>query len=253
MCSKYFLWSILVLTSILSSCSCLTPKSDDALSKQVNFSERIILASLGNKTQAGAFSEKDKPVSESSCIFDAGDHPSMDLSYAKFKATLKEGADKSAPLTEAQIMEAFNLLKTGQVKSDTQKTILELLIRIPGFPGQLLTDIPNMFRNPLDFPHLPGVHTAGETAKIFIKPDNRTFRLAILAYARMNGVNITEQNLDDLYNYLVTGREAEFDKLVEGGLGTLKDQYGATDIEKAAQKLHAIGQTCMSKANSSVS
>lgn len=245
MFNRYYLLSIF----ILASCSFSTIKSDDILSKRINFSEQIILASLDNKTKSGTFSEKDKQSIEYSCIFDRGDHNSMDLSYDKFKTKIKEGANKSAPLTEEQMKEAFNLLKTGQMKSDAKKTTLELLREILSFSNQILTDIPNMFRNPLDFPKLPGINTAGRTAKIFINPDNRTFRLAILAYARMNGVNVEEKNLDDLYHYLATGRESDFDKLVEGGLNTMKDQYGLTDIEEAAQKLHSIGQTCMSKAN----
>jgi hypothetical protein len=60
------------------------------------------------------------------------------------------------------------------------------------------TEMLSIFRNPLDFPKLLGIKTAGETAKIFIKPDSKTFRLAILAHARTHGVNIKEKNLDDL-------------------------------------------------------
>ncbi|MDO9241139.1 MAG: hypothetical protein Q7U30_14080 [Methylicorpusculum sp.] len=107
--------------------------------------------------------------------------------------------------------------------------------------------MPNIFRNPLDFPSQSGIKTAGNTAKIFFSPDNRTFRLAILAYARMNGVNIEEENIDDLYRYLESGHESDFDQLVEGGPDVMKDQYGLNNIEQVAQKFHSSGQACMSK------
>ena len=250
MVNKPYALPLLFLTFILISCSNPILKSEYFFSNNVNFSERIILAALDNKTKASGFSEKDRLSTfvKPSCVFDGASHDSMDISYNKFKAKLKGGVNKSTPLTDKQMEDAFELLKTGQVKGDIKQTILALLRGVIDFPGQELTDIPNIFGYPSDLSKFPGVNTAGKTAKIFIKPDNRTFRLAILAYARMNGVNIEEKNLDDLYSYLEKGRESDFNKLVEGGLISMKNQYGLTDIETAAQKFHSIGQACMGKA-----
>jgi hypothetical protein len=247
--SKYEWLSILMLalTFVLSSCSSMSTKSADTLSSKINLSEQIILASLSKKLNSGDVLEADAVDIQASCLLKAENSDSMDLSYDNFKVKLKEGASTSIPLTEEQMKEAFNLLKTGQVKSDVKRTLIQLLKELHSAPDQVLSDLPNIFRNPLDFPDQPGINTAGNTAKIFISPDNRTFRLAILAYARINGVNIEEENIDDLYRYLDSGHESDFNKLVEGGLNVMKDQYGLTDIEQVAQKFHSAGQACVSE------
>lgn len=205
----------------------------------LNFSEEIILAALGNKSKSNVSLETVKLSGPPSSIATSKGNALRDLSYDEFRDKLKEGVDKSAPLTEEQMKEAFNLLKTGQVKTDIKHTILKLMTEIRELPSHLSTqtEIPNIFRNPLDFPKLPGIKTAGETAKIFIKPDNKTFRLAILVYARTHGINIEEKNLDDLYNYLESNNEADFNALVHGGINTMKDQYGVTDIEQVLQSV----------------
>jgi hypothetical protein len=225
----------------------MSTKSNDTLASKINLSEQIILASLSQKMNSGNFLDADAVDSQASCLLKAENSDSMDLSYDNFKVMLREGADKSVPLTEEQMKEAFTLLRTGQVKSDVKRSLIQLLKAVHNSPDQVLSDVPNIFRNPMDFPSQPGIKTVGYTAKIFISPDNRTFRLAILAYARMNGVNIEEENIDDLYRYLESGHESDFDKLVEGGLDVMKDQYGLNDIEQVAQKFHSSGQACMNK------
>jgi hypothetical protein len=255
MSRKHYLLSILVLASILSSCSNWAVKSASLSDNKVNFSERIALATLGGKKMESGIPSEDNKPSKPSCVFGDSSSDSMDIKkpLAMFRDILKEGANQSTPLTEEQMEDAFDLLRTGQAKNDIKKTILELLKKIDGFPIHLLTGTPKIFQSPSDFLS-PGSSMAGETAKILIRPDkpdkpgNTTFRLAILVYARMNGVNIEEKNLDDLYNYLDTGNEADFDKLAENGLNTIKEQYGLSDMEQAAQKLHLIGRACMIKA-----
>jgi len=212
---------------------------------EVNFSELIILASLGKKLDINAVDPRSSLVSD---YFNSDAQSPMGVSYEKFSSKLKEGAGKSVPLNEEQIKAAFELLINGQAKRDVKDTILAQLKAIPRIPRQMLTDIPNIFRNPTDLPRLPGFDVASKTAISIIRPDqqdperNRVFRLAILAYARINGVNIEEENLTDLCDYLETGTQADFKKLVENGLEVMKDQYGVTDIKKAAKKFHSISQ-----------
>jgi len=212
---------------------------------EVNFSELIILATLGKKLN---IYDVDPRSSIASDYFNVDAQTLINFSYKKFSSALKEGAGKTVPLDEEQIKAAFELLIIGQAKRDVKDTILAQLKAIPRIPGQMLTDIPNIFRNPTDLPRLPGFDVAAKTAISIIRPDkqdperNRVFRLAILAYARMNGVNIEEENLTDLCDYLETGTQADFTKLVENGLEVMKDQYGVTDIKKAAKKFHSISQ-----------
>lgn len=249
MFKKHYLLTILFLISILSSCSCMTEKPDETLTSKINFSEQIIFATLDNKAKSGAFMENEKSIIAPSCVFDRASYDSTDISFKKFKVKLLEGVNKFPPLTEDQMKEAFELLKTGHVESDLKNTIVTMLTRIQGIPNQILSDATNIFRNPWDISKMPGLHSAGEIAKTYIKPDNKTFRLAILVYARMNGVNIDEKNMDDLHDFLNKGNTANFDTLVKGGLKTMNKQYGLNDFMEAAQKFHSISQACMGKAS----
>lgn len=212
---------------------------------EVNFSELIILATLGKKLDINALDPQSSNVSD---YFNKDAQKPIDFSYEQFRSRLIEGAGKTVPLNEEQIKAAFELLINGQAKRDVRDTVFAQLKAIPRIPRQMLTDIPNIFRNPTDLPRLPGFDVAAKTAILIIRPDkkdperNRVFRLAILAYARMNGVNIDEENLTDLCDYLETGTKSDFTKLVENGLEVMKDQYGLTDIKKAAKKFHSISQ-----------
>jgi len=217
---------------------------------EVNFSELIILATLGKKLDINALDPRSRITS---AYFNVDAQTLMNFSYEKFSSALKEGSGKSVPLNEEQIKAAFELVLNGQAEKYVKDTILAQLKSIPRIPRQMLTDIPNIFRNPTDLPRLPGFDVASKTAISIIRPDkqdserNRVFRLAILAYARMNGVNIEEENLTDLCDYLETGTQADFTKLVENGLEVMKDQYGVTDIKKAAKKFHSISQRTLNK------
>jgi hypothetical protein len=212
---------------------------------EVNFSELIILATLGKKSGVSGVDPRSNNASD---YFNVDAQTLMNFSYEKFSSALKEGAGKTVPLNEEQIKAAFELLINGQAKRDVKATILAQLRAIPRIPRQMLSDIPNIFRNPTDLPRLPGFDVASKTAISIIRPDqqdperNRVFRLAILAYARINGVNIEEENLTDLCDYLETGTKSDFTKLIENGLEVMKDQYGVTDIKKAAKKFHSISQ-----------
>lgn len=221
----------------------------------INFAELITLAALGKKLDSGHTIQKDLPLAPE-CVFASVTKEKTDLSFNKFKDILKDSTDRSLPLKEEDVRSAFDLLKSGQAEKDVKDTLLNLLKSIPLFPTQVLTNIPNIFRNPTDLPSLPGFDVASKTIISIVRPNkddpekNRIFRLAILAYARMNGVNIEEKNLMDLCDFLESGKESDFTKFVENGLETMKDQYGVTDIQTAAKKLHSISQTCMSKAKS---
>ncbi|MDD5581299.1 MAG: hypothetical protein PHY16_18770 [Methylobacter sp.] len=222
---------------------------------EINFAELISLAALGKK-RASESPLKGVSSLASACVFDSVGHEKPDLSLGKFTALLKDNTDKALPLQEDDVRGAFNLLLSGQAETDIKDTLLNLLKSIPRFPAQIVADLPNIFRNPTDLPGLPGFDVASKTVLSIIRPDNsdpeknRIFRLAILVYARMNGVNIDEKNLMDLCDFLENDDQPAFTQLVVDGLETMKAHYGVTDIQDAAKKLHAISQCCMSKTGS---
>jgi hypothetical protein len=152
---------------------------------------------------------------------------------------IKEGVDKSIPLNRDQIKEAIQLVKTGEITDDIRTSLLGILRNATNVPSELLNNPTSIFYSPLHAISLP-ITTVRDTAKIFIDPNNHTFRLAILAYARMNGINITERNLNDLYNLLDNPNSDNLEELAKGGLETIKEEYGLNDLNEALQKFKSL-------------
>ena len=68
-------------------------------------------------------------------------------------------------------------------------------------------------------------------------------RLAIIAYARMNGINITEENLNDLETAL-SKDNPDFYPLLVGLMDTMKKEYGYNDLTEAIDKIKRRDQEC---------
>lgn len=75
-----------------------------------------------------------------------------------------------------------------------------------------------------------------ETAHIFTNKNNRSSRLAIIAYARMHGIKLTEDDLDKLDHFLDTSAESELSSLIKVGIDKLSEKYGKKDIQAFIQK-----------------
>ena len=152
---------------------------------------------------------------------------------------VKEGLDKSLPLNREQIKEAIKLVKTGEITDDLKSSLNEALSTVASVPTELLTNPLTIFNSPLNTIALP-INAARNTAKVFVDPNNRTFRLAILAYARINGINITESNINDVYNLLDNPGFDNLEALAEGGLETIKEEYGLNDLSEAFHKYKSL-------------
>ncbi|MGR9099987.1 MAG: hypothetical protein ACU826_05410, partial [Gammaproteobacteria bacterium] len=190
------------------------------------------------------------------------------------KGILKKAADGTLPLDSAQRKEAWQLLVSGRASSDIKKSVNSIFGEIaeidPDFLAEtvaaftdrkslsgllegLKDDVQNLPRSGNE-PQLltntlgkiksnPPAELASETANILIRKDNRTLRLAIIAYARMNGINITEENLDDL-SELLDSDEPNLYPLLHNAVATLKKEYGGDDaalgLQKAKNKIDEI-------------
>lgn len=75
-----------------------------------------------------------------------------------------------------------------------------------------------------------------ETAHIFTNKNNRSSRLAIIAYARMHGIKLTEDDLDKLDQFLDTTNESDLSPLIKVGIDKLAEKYGSKDIQAFIQK-----------------
>jgi hypothetical protein len=152
---------------------------------------------------------------------------------------VKDGLDQSLPLNPDQIREAIKLVKTGEITDDLKSSLNGALTTVASVPTELLRNPLKIFTSPLNTLTLPTI-TARNTAKIFVEPNNRTFRLAILAYARMNGINITESNVNDIYNVLDNPSSDNLEELANGGLETIKEEYGLNDLSEALRKFKSL-------------
>ena len=75
-----------------------------------------------------------------------------------------------------------------------------------------------------------------ETAHIFTNKNNRSSRLAIIAYAKMHGINLTEDDLDKLDQFLDTSKESDLSPLIKVGIDKLAEKYGGKDVQAFIKK-----------------
>lgn len=75
-----------------------------------------------------------------------------------------------------------------------------------------------------------------ETAHIFTNKNNRSSRLAIIAYAKMYGINLTEDDLDKLDQFLDTSKESDLSPLIKVGIDKLAEKYGGKDVQAFIKK-----------------
>lgn len=165
--------------------------------------------------------------------------PENERSDAWIEEKVLQGVNKSLPLNKNQIKEAIELVKTGRVSDDLASAMDETLFTVSSIPAGMIDKPFALVTSPLQTIALP-ITAARNTGKTFLDPKNRTFRLAILAYARMNGINITEDNINDVYNLLDNPSSENLEELARGGLETIKDEYGLSDLNKALEKFKSL-------------
>jgi len=91
----------------------------------------------------------------------------------------------------------------------------------------------------------PAGLAVSDTARAFLRKDNRTMRLAILAYARTQGINITEDNLDQLEQALDKDNP-DFYPLLAGAVAALAKEYGVKELQNKMDELQKHDNECRS-------
>jgi hypothetical protein len=169
------------------------------------------------------------------------------------------------PITVDEARTALRLLLTGEFFRDAVGFSTVVIQTIPRLPGDILTDIPSLPRHvfgllqgvvtdtarfPTDLsdfitgvlhgsdPHVPLLHntlarlyevgTLREIASLLralIAPENETARLALVLYARANGIPITQQHLDILRKSVLNDENPDFAPIVVAGVDFLRDRY----------------------------
>ena len=174
-----------------------------------------------------------------------------------------------------EIGKAIKLIKTGQFYSDivsATKVSIKLLPQIKDTIGPGLLDR-DMLRCPLkklqnrfkgfvnnasisDHINNPkaleamlrctyeigGAKAVAETARTLL--DNDTVKLSIIAYARANGFDINERDLNTLRETALNTDDPELDHLVEVGKSKLKQKFHLDQVESAMQGMKSKQEDC---------
>lgn len=256
-------------------------KMDDLVT-DLNVFDQIALAAHHTSAKDITLPDQgeDKPTACRLASNDKGTPPS---GWDELLAELKEkgaftelartGADRSLPLDENQRKQAWELLVTGRAKQDTRQSLFALLENLRKINPDTLKKTVTNGTNPFslidalakDAKSLQAIqkgqppvvlrntlHTlqseplgeiVSDSAKIFTSQDNPTMRLAIIAYARMNGVNLTEENLNDL-NKALDPNQPDLYPFLAGALNTLKQEYGVNDSQRAIEHLKNREHAC---------
>lgn len=173
-------------------------------------------------------------------LFDRHVHPGKPVADdGALVAKIKEGMNRALPLQGDEIREAVELVKTGKLTDELKSTLEETLTTVAGVPADIVSNPSALLFSPLNTIAMP-VKAAGNTAKAFLAPDKRALRLAILAYARLHGINITENNITDVYHLLDRADAESLEDLARGGLETVKAEYGLNDLAEALQQYKLI-------------
>lgn len=79
--------------------------------------------------------------------------------------------------------------------------------------------------------------TIAETIRSLIDPSNESVRLAIVLYARANGVPIEEADLDTLRTSVLNTTDPDFGPALVAAIIRLRERYGTADLERVLGQL----------------
>lgn len=85
-----------------------------------------------------------------------------------------------------------------------------------------------------------------KTARVFTNKDNRSGRLALLTYARINGITLTENDLDSLDNVLQSDTLPDLTVLAKQGLMKISEQGRIGDIRAFLNGIKLFDRECNS-------
>ena len=129
------------------------------------------------------------------------------------------------------LITADNLLRAFKNVADYQYAPRWLLAAIRDISNpdskQLFTNLLTKFNND------PLGSSASDIINILIQKDNRTMRLAIIAYARMNGIKIKDENLDQVGEALRKENPTLSPAMV-GAIQYFKHKYKVNYIDKVS-------------------
>jgi hypothetical protein len=221
----------LSLTVLLTACSSTPPSSD------------IVLI-------AAAHTDKQKINAKSppwQCFKDTNNSVNK---KQRFEMILDTALEKETGFSKEQRREALNLVMSGKFTSDLHDLVV-LFLSLPSnnlnaipFTLHLLLRLPEglydclLQRQCKNRAHLvekansiyknPSIKLQRETLVALL--DNRSFRLALIAYAHVNGVDIRDEDLTFVQNQL-KNEQIDLKSLLNEGEMRLKEKYNIDEVE----------------------
>ncbi|MGR9106109.1 MAG: hypothetical protein ACU843_04170 [Gammaproteobacteria bacterium] len=168
-----------------------------------------------------------------------------------FAKLLDEAIENETGLTAEDRKEALELLQKGQFATDLANLVIVAISTIPNLAqtlpqtGEEINRLPETLRecwkhekncaDPLELKkaaqHIydnPTLEVQRATLVALLK--NKTFRLALIVYARSNGVNLDNRDLDFVQAQLER-KDIDIQAFVEDAKTRLKEKFGVEKIE----------------------
>lgn len=249
---------------ILLCSGCASIPSDSGEMRE-NFPAKMAVAAFGQRHAPESIENLQlTPVTDLRCLIDASDIQQIDTNQLLAKI---DQLDDRGPFTPEQAIEAARLIKTGQFFADIRSTVQVSAEFFPGIRERVRERIRVRMSNPRRPSCLPseqsidsGVSSkpfsallacvyqnplAGEvaqTANILLQNDS--IRLATIVYARANGINLTNQDLDALRDHLLNTENPDLTALTQHGISRLKEQFGIDQVDQLIANIQEKRNLC---------
>jgi len=200
------------------------------------------------------------PKKKLQCMLERSDSEELDSNELLSEINL---LDERTPFTADQAIEAVRLIRTGQFFADIHSAVHVSAKLFPGIrervrvrvinPRRLtcapstLNDNPGISLDPFSeilscVYQNPVAGEVAETASILLQNDS--VRLATIVYARANGINLNESDLDALRDNALNAENPDLDALAMHGIDRLKEEYGLDEIEQLTKHIRDKHASC---------
>ena len=247
-----------VIVIFCSACATV-PSSSSRLSS--NFPAKMAIAAFGQgQSSLETGNAKLDPKMKLQCMLESSDSEEVNGNELLSEINL---LDEQTSFTEDQTLEAVRLIKTGQFFADIYSAVQVSSRLFPGIRERVRVRLINPRRltcapsalstNPAvsvdPFSEIlaciyqnPVAGEVAETASILLQNDS--IRLATIVYARANGINLNETDLDALRDNALNAENPDLDALAMQGIDRLKAQYGVDEIEQLTQHIRDKRNLC---------
>lgn len=251
----FFVFSIVF---VLQSCSTTPEPSQGLDDQQVNFPADIALAAYSLNSIVHPGSNNLVINRALQCAFAASNSENVS---SKDDRLIQVEIDKAGPIRSKDAVEALHLIKSRLFFRDVNKSVLAVAKLVPSMPERLIRDSlrivgklgrkPNTdaLKNPISLRNIlsriyKGESTAeiADTASTMLEIES--VQLAIVVYARANGINIEKNDLEALQKTLSNSKNPDLGPLLRQGKQRLAEEMGANQAVEVLKSMQVGSNGC---------